>query len=64
MQRLLEQMPVEAVVVVPFAPLAELAPMNISFLPGCAYMNPYSARSVAAFCQSSPGILPNIDPLP
>ena len=38
--------------------------MNISFLPGCAYMNPYSARSVAVFCQSSPGIFPNIDRFP
>ena len=38
--------------------------MNISFLPGWEYMNPYSARRVAAFCQSSPGTFLNIDPLP
>ena len=38
--------------------------MNISFFPGWANRKPYKARSVAAFCQASPGILPNIEPLP
>ena len=27
-------------------------------------MNPYSVRSVACFCQTSPGILSSIEPLP
>ena len=35
----IEEMPVEAAVVVPFRGLAELAPMKSSFFPGYAHMN-------------------------
>ncbi len=38
--------------------------MNSSCLPGCAHMYAYSARSVAACRQWSPGIFPSSDPLP
>jgi hypothetical protein len=34
-----EQMPVEAPVVVPLAPLPDLAAHERSFLPGCIHMN-------------------------
>ena len=38
--------------------------MNMSFLPGCAYMYAYSKRRFANFCQSSPGIFASSEPFP
>ena len=40
------------------------APMNSSFLPVIANMYPYSARSPAYFCHSSPAHLSHSGPLP
>ena len=39
-------------------------PMKISFLPGCVHSHAVEARTLARFCQSSPGMRPYSEPLP
>jgi hypothetical protein len=64
MGRTLEEVPVEAAVVVPLAALANSSPMKSSFFPGCPNWYPYSRRRLAKRCQSSPGILARSERLP
>ena len=64
MGRVFEQVPVEAIVMRPFAPLADLSSHENEFLAACAYMYPKSVRRLANFCQSSPGIFRRSEPLP
>ena len=56
MRAVLQQMPVDAAVMVPLVPLRDLIAHKRSFLPGWPYIYVYKARKLAYFCQSLPGI--------